>query len=175
MIKYKTVLLILITTLFLFSTGKSEIIYTPLETMSSRSFDIIEGKVQEVVQKWDEEHKFIYTYITIQVHHSYKDKLNGKVTLKQIGGSLDGFTTHAPSQPAYSEGEDVLVFLNQQGDFYETFGLVQGKFNVSVLDSEKIVKRDLNINELLIFGEQIKKDSIETQMKYKNLRETITC
>lgn len=136
----------------------ADVLYVKMNDLAKFAFDIIEGKVIKVEQKWDKEHKFIYTYTTIRVEKSIKNKITAKeITLKEIGGQLDGFTTSAPCQPEYEEGESVLVFLQKDGEYYRTYGLNQGKFKIDTIKGEKILSRNINPDELTILDKSIKR------------------
>lgn len=45
------------------------------ENLVKYSYDIVEGKVQSVQQAWDTEHRMIYTYTTITIHKTWKNRV----------------------------------------------------------------------------------------------------
>lgn len=144
--------------------------YVSIDDLAKFAFDIIEGKVLKVEQKWDSDHKFIYTYTTIRVEKTFKKKIAAKeITLKEIGDQLDGYTTNAPCQPEYYTDEKVLIFLQKNENLYYTYGLNQGKFNTQIINGEKNLTRKVNINELTILNNNIKRDDIQNSLKYEEI------
>ncbi len=113
-----------------------------VEDLAKYSYDIVEGEVIKVEQKWDDEHRMIYTYATVQVDLSYKNNIEQKeIIIKHMGGHLEGFTTWAPGQPEYKLDEDVIIFLKKDGDYYNTVGWDRGKFNIRTIKGKKILCR----------------------------------
>ncbi len=160
--------------LLLFTKIDADVLYLPLQKLISLSQEIIEGKVINIETKWDDEHKFIFTYTKIRIYNTNKGKVKDKeIILKEIGGQLDGYTTHAECQPNYKKGEEVLVFLQKRGSYYETYGLNQGKFSIINEGGGKIYKRDINLNELTFLDNTINKKSIKNAIEYNEFKKII--
>jgi hypothetical protein len=161
--------------LFLFSSiGICDVIYTSVGKIAKNSSDIIEGRVVNVEQKWDGNHKFIFTYTTIKIKNIKKGAIKSKeIIVKEIGGKLDGFTTYADCQPNYSINEDVMVFLQRNGDFYQTYGLNQGKFNIINNNGKKMLKRDIDINKLTILEKNVSRETIKSSFDYNDFIKNI--
>lgn len=126
------------------SFAYADLIYVDINMLSENAYDIVEGEVINKEQKWDKERRYIYTYTTIKVEKSLKGiTKSGEITLKEIGGKLDGFTTSAEGQTNYYSGEEVLVFIQKNEEHYRTFGLCLGKFNIFTENNIKYEERDI--------------------------------
>ncbi len=108
-----------------------DLIYVNIYALVYSSFEIIEGKVLKVELQWDTDKISIYTYKTIKILNTFKGKiLPDTVTVIDIGGSLDGYTTQAYPVIEYLEDENVFIFLQPDNENYRTYGRSQGKFTV---------------------------------------------
>ena len=85
-----------------------------------RSFDqvardstyIVRGSVIDTWSAWDDAHEVIYTYATLRVSR-YFGEIAGPDTLlvREVGGTVDGYTQEAIGFPAIRRGEQVVLFL----------------------------------------------------------------
>lgn len=164
--KYFTCLLILL----LSSLLLADVLYVNINDLAKTAYDVVEGKVIKVEKKWDTDHKFIYTYITVAINNAYKNKVIAKeIIIKEIGGQLDGYTTVAPCQPEYIKDANVLIFLQKDENYYRTYGLNQGKFNIETRNGEKTLTRNINVNKLVILDKNIEKEDIKSNFKYTDI------
>ncbi|MGH7488850.1 MAG: hypothetical protein ACREMY_25095, partial [bacterium] len=71
----------------------------------------------------------IWTETTVAVARAIKGSASGTITIREIGGELDGRITKVFGTPEYRDGEHVLLFLTPtpRGD-YQTVDLYVGKF-----------------------------------------------
>src|SRR5262249_31169196 len=75
----------------------------------------------------------IYTYTRLQTDEILKGSSDSVITVKQLGGSADGYTLHVAGVHAPNKGENVLLFLRPSQDQDGTFvivGLMQGEFRL---------------------------------------------
>lgn len=171
---YKYLSLVL---LLLLCSGVSagDIFYVPIPVMAKHAFDIIEGEVTKVEQKWDKDHRLIHTYTTVQIDKLWKNKIKTKrIVIKEVGGQLDGYVTLAPVRPVYRKNEKVMIFLRKDTNYYRTLGLNQGKFNVEIINGKKILTRNINVDELTILDQGIKREDIKRSFKYTDIITIIT-
>ncbi len=116
-----------------------------LEDLSKEADFILRGEVTEVRSEWSEDKTVIYTYITLTV----KERIAGQyeaetVTIKQLGGEVDGIGMSVSDSAVFKKGEDAIVFLkpdrSQQavrlqqagrGVITEIVGKEQGKYTVA--------------------------------------------
>jgi hypothetical protein len=79
-----------------------------------------------------EEHRFIYTYVTLEVSEVLKGSRTAPgqlIVLEELGGRIDRLIHHVPAVPEFEVGEQVLSFLeNRPEGLFRTYGMIQGKF-----------------------------------------------
>ena len=83
------------------------------EDLARASAAAIHGRVATVVPAWDAAADAIYTYVAIDVLHSWG--LAGtpaRVVVKQLGGVVDDTALVVGGQARFDVGEEVLVFLD---------------------------------------------------------------
>jgi hypothetical protein len=94
---------------------------------------IVRGDVVNTWSAWDEAHEVIYTYATVRVHR-YFGEMTGPDTLlvREVGGTVDGYTQEAIGFPAIRDGENVVFFLSKWEDSpdYRIHAFNQGKYLV---------------------------------------------
>jgi PKD repeat protein len=86
----------------------------------------------------------IWTETVVNVQRTLKGSAAATVTIREIGGELDGRITKIFGTPQYAQGEEVLLFLTPtpRGD-YQTTDLFVGKFSAdSTLDGHAMWVRD---------------------------------
>ncbi len=98
--------------------------------------DIIHGQVVEVRSAWDQERVAIWTTATVQVHGKVKGNMlrGGLVEVKEVGGTVNGFTVKAIGFPTFLKGEEVVMLLHPWEDgsmAYRVSGYGRGKYNVA--------------------------------------------
>jgi len=103
-----------------------------LAQLASGSTGIIQGKVTDVVSRWDAGGKTIFTYVTVTVDQWFKGTGPKAVTIRVPGGEVDGVGLMVEDTPAFAKGETVITFLepSQEQSVMKVKGLFQGKFTV---------------------------------------------
>jgi len=110
---------------------------------------VLVGKVVESVSFWNEAHDTIYTEHTVSVERAEKGSANDKVTVRLMGGTVDGKTLSVAGNARMEKGERVLLVLRKAGPFHVVVGMSQGKWSVRQVDGVDHVWR----------GERIEKQS----------------
>ena len=94
------------------------------------SSDIVVGRVASVRPHWDESHQHIVTDVDVDVSESFKGEKR-RVTLTQLGGEVDGMRLTVDGSPAFSVGEEALLFVWRDArGVAQLNGLGQGKFEI---------------------------------------------
>lgn len=109
------------------------IIPMSLEALTRAAAVIVEGRAVRSWSAWNTQHTLIYTYTTVEVAHTLKGASGQAFTVKQLGGSADGYTQKVSGVRQFENGEDALLFLRPSvtGDgTMVVVGLMQGHFRV---------------------------------------------
>lgn len=103
-----------------------------LKGLTAASDAVVHGDVQSVQSRIEDGR--VFTYTDIAVHEALKGKVSDVVQLRQLGGETDTLATWVAGMPRFTQGEEVLVFLEDvgDGDAYVVTGMMQGKFKVVV-------------------------------------------
>ena len=74
---------------------------------------VVRGSVIDTWSAWNDAHDVIFTYATLRVSR-YFGEIAGPDTLvvREIGGTVDGYTQEAIGFPAIRRGEQVVLFLS---------------------------------------------------------------
>jgi hypothetical protein len=105
-----------------------------ISDLAKKSETIALAHVDDVSSRWDDNHKEIYTFISLKVLDGVKgSRKNDMLTIRQIGGSVDNIISVVPGMPNFRKGEEVVVFLSakDRAGYPWVMGLQQGKYSVS--------------------------------------------
>jgi len=86
------------------------------ETLFEMADYVVEGQVERVTSVWDEEQGTIYTLITLAVSNHLKGNLPDSVTIKHLGGEVDDLSLVVSTEPSFTVGEEVRLYLVQLED-----------------------------------------------------------
>jgi hypothetical protein len=104
-----------------------------IEDLTRASSDVIEGHATRSWTTWNAQHTLIYTFTTFEVSKKLKGSAPQSVTVKQVGGSADGYTQKVSGVRQFQVGEDALLFLRpsvaNDGSLV-VVGLIQGNFRM---------------------------------------------
>ncbi len=100
-----------------------------LQELTEQATMVITGTVEDTKSEWNEDETQIYTYITISVDEFVKGAVpDERVTIKQIGGTVDDITLYIVDSPQFRVGEEVLLFVRP--GLIPVVGMSQGKFTI---------------------------------------------
>jgi hypothetical protein len=99
------------------------------------SSDIIHGQVTDVHSAWDDEGIAIWTTATVTVQDVRRGRLSrgGSIEIKEVGGTVNGYTIKAEGFPTFQEGDEVVLLLKPWEDepnVYRVWGYGRGLFRV---------------------------------------------
>jgi len=118
-----------------------------ISDLAKKSETIALARVDDVSSRCDDNHKEIYTFISLKVLDGVKgSRKNDVLTIRQIGGSVDNIISVVPGMPTFAKGEEVVVFLSpkDRAGYPWVMGLQQGKYTVSTDDNGfKQVRNDV--------------------------------
>jgi hypothetical protein len=104
-----------------------------VEELTRAASEVIEAHAKRSWSSWNAQHTLIYTYTTFEVTKRLKGATTESVTVKQVGGSADGYTQKVSGVRQFQEGEDALLFLRPsvaRDGTLVVVGLMQGNFRV---------------------------------------------
>jgi hypothetical protein len=92
----------------------SQFIDQSFDQVAREATYVVRGSVIDTWSAWDDAHEVIYTYATLRVSR-YFGEITGPDTLvvREVGGTVDGYTQEAVGFPAIRRGEQVVLFLSQ--------------------------------------------------------------
>jgi hypothetical protein len=124
----------------------SQFVDLPFEQVAAESDYIVRGTIGETWSAWDESHEVIFTYATVRVNRYFGGTKGPEVlVVREVGGTVDGYTQEAVGFPAIRRGEDVVLMLAQWEDSAEfrIHAFNQGKFLVRGRAGEEVLVPDL--------------------------------
>jgi hypothetical protein len=102
-----------------------------IESLTRMSTHVVEGKAVSSTSQWNAEHTFIFTYTQFEVQKTLKGQAPNTVTVRQIGGTVEGITQKVAGVRHWRPGEEAVLFLQPSsmpdGALVVT-GLMQGNF-----------------------------------------------
>jgi hypothetical protein len=104
-----------------------------VEELTRSASEVVEARALNSRSAWNPQHTLIYTYTTFQVTLALKGVAAQTMTVKQLGGSAEGYTQKVAGVHHAQAGEDALLFLRPSvaGDgTYVIVGMVQGNFRM---------------------------------------------
>jgi hypothetical protein len=92
----------------------SQFVRLPFDDVARQATYVVRGTLGQTWSAWDDAHEVIYTYSTVRVQR-YFGETAGPDTLvvREVGGTVEGYTQEAIGFPALREGEDVVLMLSQ--------------------------------------------------------------
>jgi hypothetical protein len=105
-----------------------------MEDLTRAASHVVEGRALNSWSAWNAQHTLIYTYTTFRVARRLKGGAVTTITVKQLGGSAEGYTQKVAGVRHFQSGEDTLLFLRPSVAADGTLvvvGLMQGNFRMA--------------------------------------------
>jgi hypothetical protein len=136
----------------------SQFIHEPFDEAVRGADYVIRGSVLDTWSAWDDAHQVIYTYATVRVTR-YFGEIAGPDTLvvREVGGTVDGYTQEAIGFPAIRRGEQVVLLLSKWEDSGDLriHAYNQGKYLVRLIgDTEVLVSDPVKQGEERLRGDR---------------------
>lgn len=105
---------------------------------------VVRGNVIDTWSQWDESRTVIYTYATLRVTRYFGETTGPDVlTIREVGGTVDGFTMEAVGFPVLRRGEQMVAFLAEDGENeLRIHAFNQGKFLVRERRGREVLVAD---------------------------------
>ena len=92
---------------------------------------VVRGQVLDTWSQWDDAREVIYTYATVRVTRYFGETTGPDVLMvREVGGTVDGYTMEAVGFPMIRRGEHIVAFLSEDGSDLRIHAFNQGKFLV---------------------------------------------
>jgi hypothetical protein len=111
----------------------SQFVQLPFDKVARESALVVRANVVDTWSAWDDAHEVIYTYATVRVSRYFGEATGpDTLTVREVGGTVDGYKQEAIGFPEIRAGEDVVLFLSkwENGSDYRIHAFNQGKFLV---------------------------------------------
>jgi hypothetical protein len=123
----------------------SQFIAVPFDQVAREAKFIVRAEVTDTFSAWDSSREVIYTYATLRVHR-YFGETTGPDTLvvREVGGTVDGYTQEAIGFPAIRAGEKVVLMLTSwdNGSELRIHAYNQGKYLVRHRNGVEVLVED---------------------------------
>jgi hypothetical protein len=123
----------------------SQFIELPFDQVARESAFVVRGNVISTWSAWDASHETIFTYATVRVSRYFGDT-TGPDTLmvREVGGTVDGYTQEAVGFPAIRRGEQVVLMLAkwEDGSEYRMHAFNQSKYLVRNRNGVEVLVAD---------------------------------
>lgn len=123
--------------------GATVLLHMTVEEMTAEASLVVEGTVlhQQVVE--GERHLWTETFLQVSAVHKGQAELGQILTFRQPGGETATVGMKVPGAARFSQGEEVLIFLEPVQKHLQVVGMCLGKFSITRNDDgEKRVRRD---------------------------------
>ena len=111
----------------------SQFMEVPFDQMVRESALIVRGDVVNTWSAWDDAHEVIFTYATVRVNRYFGESTGpDMLVVREVGGTVEGYTQEAIGFPAIRSGEKVVLLLSQWDNStdYRIHAFNKGKFLV---------------------------------------------
>lgn len=95
----------------------AQFVHQDFDSIARDADYVVRGSVIDTWSAWNDSHDVIYTYATVRVQR-YFGEIAGPDTLvvREVGGTVDGYTQEAIGFPAIRRGEQVVLLLSKWAD-----------------------------------------------------------
>lgn len=130
----------------------SQFVDMPFDQLARGSKYIVRATVVDTFSTWDANREVIFTFATLRVTR-YFGETTGPDTLvvRNVGGTVDGYTVQAVGFPEVRRGENLVVMLSEDGNDLVINGYNQGKFlvrnraGIEVLTADPVKQGDVSL------------------------------
>ena len=112
----------------------AQFVEQPFDLVARDADYVVRGSVINTWSAWDDSHEVIYTYATVRVSRYFGEKAGpDTLVVREVGGTVDGYTQEAIGFPAIRRGEQVVLLLSkwENGD-HRIHAYNQGKYLVRI-------------------------------------------
>lgn len=132
MVRRSLVLSFLLIAALALPMSASQFIELPFDQVAREATLVVRGTVGPVTSAWNDDHDVIFSYAPIQVKQYLAGDGPSVLMLREVGGTVEGYTQVAVGFPTLREGQEVVLFLTQWDDSadWRIHAYNQGKYAV---------------------------------------------
>ncbi|MBW2734213.1 MAG: hypothetical protein JRH20_17630 [Deltaproteobacteria bacterium] len=128
----KPLLLTFMALLLASPAGATMMVQLDLDTLVGRADQVVVGKVRSVKSRWSKDtRKRIVTDTEIVVEQTVKGAASQVITVRTMGGVVDGIGMRVSGAVRFQAGQHVLAFTERRGGHRWMVGMRQGLFHVA--------------------------------------------
>jgi hypothetical protein len=137
-------LLVLAVALCAMPLAASQFLDIPFDQMVRGTTAVVRGTIGPVSASWDADHEVIFSYARVDVSDYIAGDGPAVLMLREVGGTVDGYTQQAIGFPSLREGEDVVLLLTVWEDSgeYRIQGFHRGKYLVRDRNGRAMMRLD---------------------------------
>lgn len=127
------------------SVSASQFLPWSFDQVVGESKAVVRGTISSTWSAWDDAGQIIYTYAEVDVANYYVGSGTATITVREIGGTVNGYTQEAIGFPVLRKGEDVILFLTswEDGTDLRIQAYDQGKWMIRTDGSgHEVVRQD---------------------------------
>lgn len=110
--------------------GATTVLFQDVPALTRTSDAVVRGTVTRQQSRWTGDHRRIVTDVELSVSETLKGTPRSTLVIRQPGGEVGDIGQRVDGLASFKVGEEVLVFLEQQGDGFIVSGLAQGKYRI---------------------------------------------
>jgi hypothetical protein len=108
----------------------SSAVQMDLAALTQAASGIVRVRVMSSRCAWTEDHRRLVTFVEVEVLEGWKGPVAARLTVLQPGGERDGIGQRVAGVASLDAGEELVLFLERQGQLYRVVGLSQGVYRV---------------------------------------------
>ncbi len=108
----------------------SSAIEMDVPALTRAASDVVRARVASTRCAWTEDHRRLVTFVEVEVLEGWKGPAPTRLTVLQPGGERDGIGQRVAGVVSLDVGEEVVLFLERQGQLYRVLGLSEGVYRV---------------------------------------------
>jgi hypothetical protein len=118
--------------LLLLATPAAAAVMRPVsvEELARASDAVVRARVEDSAVRWSADGRRLFTEVELSVGAVWRGAAPARIRVTVPGGARDGIAQTLDGAPAFSPGEEVVVFLGRRGPGWRVNGLALGKYRV---------------------------------------------
>ncbi|HEV7922618.1 MAG TPA: hypothetical protein VGR02_17680 [Thermoanaerobaculia bacterium] len=144
MVRRSLVLSLLLLAAMAVPMSASQFIELPFDQVARDATLVVRATVGPVTSAWDDAHEVIFSTARVEVKHYLAGDGPNVLMLREVGGTVDGYTQEAVGFPTLREGQEVVLFLSkwEDGADWRIHAYNQGKYIVREMHNRELVMHD---------------------------------